>query len=465
MKQQIVIDPVTRVEGHSEIQIILDDQERVNDVRFSVKSFRGFERFLEGTPIESLPQLTARICGICYTAHILASCKALENALGITVSPEARQLRELLYLGNFIESHVLSIAALSLPDFVPGLKPQERNVAFLLNSHGELVRRSMKLRQLGSAITRLVGKRPVHPITPVIGGVLQPLQPEDRKELVKLLEGAYETIGELWTIVTKAIRSDPALRQTGDIRSAYLALKGKAGVEFYDAETLAVVSEEGQTLEAFPAAQYVDRVIEEERDFSYMKFPRLKSGVRFRVGPVARVNVCGRFTTPYAQTMLERLSAEYPLPWHGSMFYHLARLVELMYAVERAKELLQDDELLSDRVKPGVYANRTGQGVGIVEAPRGTLVHIYDVDDKGYATRLRFYVATQHNNFAINDALTETARRLVTGPAPEEAALNRLEMIVRAYDPCLSCATHMLGQPTMDVSVHRLDGALIRRCT
>ncbi|MBN1317626.1 MAG: Ni/Fe hydrogenase subunit alpha [Anaerolineales bacterium] len=455
MTKQITIDPITRIEGHSEIRIFLNDDDRVSDVQFAVKSFRGFERFLEGAPIEALPQYTARVCGICYTAHILASCKALENALEIRISEPAKKLRELLYMGNFIQSHTLSIAVLSLPDLIPGGTRETRNIQHLLADHRDLAEKSVKLSQLGLTLTRLAGKRAVHPVTPVIGGMLQPLQPGDRDVLERRLESAVDTVEALWQFVFSAFRSNPDLLDGGGIETAYLSLNGERGVEFYDGSQLAIADKSGEIVATVPPERYGDIMRQEEREFSYMKFPVLVNGARFRVGPLARLNVCKQYTTPRAQTMSEALLAEYRAPLHNSMFFHLARIIELMYTVERATELLQDDDLLSDRVKPDVYRAREAEGVGVLEAPRGTLVHIYDIDGEGFARKVQLNVATQHNNFAINAALKETAQRIVRQVPPPEAVLNELEMIVRAYDPCLSCATHVLGRPAVRVQFIR----------
>ena len=463
MKQKIVVDPVTRIEGHAELDIITDDAGVVEEARFSVKSFRGFEKFLEGAPMELLPPTTARICGICYTSHVLASCKALENALNIEITPEARKLREILHLGNFIESHALSIAALSLPDLLFHKNgPHERNLAFLLKQREFLVRRAMKLRQAGSLITRFAGKRQVHPISPVIGGVLQPLNTEERDEIATMMEGAKDTVSAMWQLIWEAFHDYEDIAMLGETRSAFLSMKGREGVELYDAD-LAIMSENGELIQEFPPSRYLDFVEEEERDFSYMKFPVLKNGTKFRVGPLARLNICRKFPTPNSQWMMNAITSEYALPLQNSMLYHPARVAETMYAIERAEQLLNDEDLLSDKVKPEVCKAKEGRGIGIVEAPRGTLVHIYDIDSHGYAKSIALYVATQHNNFAMNDALTNTAKRIITGPSPEETTLNKLEMIIRAYDPCLSCATHTIGQREFRINLRKQDGSLIKR--
>ena len=463
MGHRMLIDPITRVEGHAELDIFTDDSGKGGEVRFSVKSFRGFEKFLEGSPIELLPPLTARVCGICYTAHLLASCKAIEDALGIEITVEARKFRELLHLGNFIESHALSLSALSLPDILlyEG-KPEERNIVFLFNNRQDLLRRALKLRQAGSLITKIAGRRPVHPVSIVIGGILQPLKREDRDEIATAMKGAKETILELWHLLWDAFQCNEELVKLGALESSFLSIKGSNGVELYDGD-LALADKDGRIIKEFSASHYLDVITEEERPFSYMKFPVHKDGVKFRVGPLARLNISKKFATPVAQSLFSLMTSAYIMPFQNSMLYHLSRAAEAMYAVERAEELLLDEDLLSDRVMPGVYRSREARGVGIVEAPRGTLVHIYDITAEGYAQKIDLYVATQHNNFAINDALTETAKKMRLGPSAQETTLNNLEMIVRAYDPCFSCATHAFGQRELRVNLYDRDGSLIRR--
>jgi F420-non-reducing hydrogenase large subunit len=439
------IDPVTRIEGHSEVDIIFNDDDTVQETRFSVKTFRGFEKFLEGEPIEKLPELTARICGICYTAHALASCKAIEDALGINISEEARKLRELLQLGNYIESHALSLAVLSLPDFIfHDRPPEERNIQNLLKKDEALVRSVMKLRHAGSMITKIVGRRQVHPVTPTIGGMTKPITKNETVEMKKYLEGGIDTVKRLWSILDSTLTNNSDMWHLGEIKTSYLSVKGEEGVTFYDGE-IAVVDEEGKMVNKFSPSKYLDFVDEEMRDYSYMKFPVLKDKRTFRVGPLARMNVCGKYSTPVAQAMFEQFKSGHPMPVHTTMSYHIARAIEAMFAVEKTQELLSDDALFSEKVKPGKYKSKAGRGIGMVEAPRGTLVHIYDITKDGFAEGLKFFVATQHNNFPINAALTEASKNIIKTRTPEEKELNKLEMIIRAYDPCLSCATHALG--------------------
>lgn len=463
MATTLTIDPITRIEGHSQVDIFLEDGDKVREARFAVKSFRGFEVFLEGVPMEFLPRYTARVCGICYTAHSLASCKALEAALGIEISAAARKLREFLHIGNYLESHSLHLGVLSLPDFVyRDGQPEKRHVGQLLKDKEDLVRRVMKLRQAGSLITKAVGRRVVHPVAAVIGGVLQPPKAEDLLEVKKHLDGGRETIQELWDIVVPALQGDAGFLDLGNINTASLATKGAAGVEFYDGP-LVLQDEQGAVVAEFPAAKYLDYIREEERDFSYMKFPVLKDKRPFRVGPAARLNINKTYTTPKAGAMAKDLFAAFGDPLHPSMALHAVRIAELMYALERAEELMADGDILSEKVKPATYKGRDGVGVGIVEAPRGSLVHIYEVNQKGYATKVSLYVATQHNNYAINDAITKTAATLITNASPPETALNRIEMVVRAYDPCLSCATHTANGRAYVINLMGADGRVLGR--
>jgi coenzyme F420-reducing hydrogenase alpha subunit len=463
MTEVIKVDPVTRVEGHSEIDIVLDDDKTVEEVRFSVKIFRGFEKFLVGQPVERLPELTARICGICYTVHSLSSCKAIEDAMNIKISPEAHKLRQLLSIGNFIESHLLSIAILSMPDILFFDKlPEERNIANLLKKDEALVEGAMKLRQAGSLITKIAGRRQVHPISPVIGGVIKPISKDEADEIRELLDGGLDTLKKIWSIFISKFTENMDIWKLGDIKSKYLSIIDKEGVEFYDGD-IAVLDENGELINKFKPQQYLDFVEEEIKDYSYMKFPRLKKEGIFRVGPLARFNINRKFKTPVAAEMFEELSSTFEPPLHNTMSYHLARIIEAVYSVEMADNLLNDEAIYTDKVKPKTYKSTSGRGFGVVEAPRGTLVHIYDIDKDGFLEDAKFYVATQHNNFSINEALTHTAKNLINTDKPDEKDLNKLEMIVRAYDPCLACATHAMLESFGNINLYKTNGELIRR--
>ncbi len=462
MSKTVTVDPITRIEGHGKIALTLDDGGRVTDARFCVREFRGFEKFCEGTPAERLPLLTSRICGICPVSHHLASTKAVEAALGAKIPPAAAKLRELLFVGQLIESHILSLAVLSLPDLALGKEPPERrNVLGLYATGKEAVRKVLALRAVGTAIVSVLGRRPGHPIGAVIGGAAAPLSEEERASLLEKWRAAESLLpwvaGLLRPILEKNAETIPAL---GSVGSAYMGLSRNGSLSFYDGD-VAVLSADGAAFSTFPPERYFDHVEEKIENWSYMKFPVFKSGERFRVGPLARINIVERIPTPLADQELKEFRKRWPRPAHHTLLYHNARLIEFVYAFERAKELLEDPEITSKEVfrKP---EKRAGTGVGIVEAPRGTLVHCYELDGNGRSVSVDILVATQHNNFGFNDSLKAAAGSVIKGPDPDEASLNTLESVVRAYDPCLSCATHVLGGRPFRIELFDREGNLLK---
>ncbi|MEO0181511.1 MAG: Ni/Fe hydrogenase subunit alpha [candidate division WOR-3 bacterium] len=463
MPDEIVISPVTRIEGHAEITVELGDDGRAKGARFHVHNFRGFERFLEGMPADDLPQLTCRICGICYSAHGLASVKAIESAWGIKPSPEARKVRELIFFGQYIESHALSLAVLSLPDFIyPGQGPEKRNIVNLLKTHEDVAKKLIDLRQSGSMITRVVGGRPVHPVNFVPGGVVRVPTPEERKELLKGLEGKDAVLVGLWNILKEVLLKNPEFMSLGATETHYLAMNDEGKIAFYDGH-LSIMTPDGKIKETFPPEDYFKHVAEEEHAFSYMKFPVLVTGEKFRVGPLARVNIAKLCGTPKADEILSEAREIVGFPTNTTMAYHVARLIETVYSWEKAVELLNDDDVSSPKALFAGIPAKAGRGIGIVEAPRGVLVHQYEFGDTGRLIKANFVVATQHNNHAINDGLSATARELITSPKVPEEILNRLEMIARAYDPCLACATHAIGVRPFTIELVGPDGKTIRR--
>ncbi|UCE27463.1 MAG: Ni/Fe hydrogenase subunit alpha [Candidatus Coatesbacteria bacterium] len=461
--ERIEINPVTRIEGHAKITVNLDAGGKVSDALFSVHSFRGFERFLKGAPVERLPAITSRICGICYTAHRICSVRALENALNVKVSNTTDKLRRLLLFGQYIESHALSLVLLSLPDLLyPREKPKNRNVQYLLAKHRELVEAALRLRTAGSRCAEVVGRRAVHPISAVIGGITTPLTDDERKTLDTELDGGKEALDGLMEVFVSVLeKGDDEILGLGAIESNYFGLHDGDKLSF-DRGTLRLIDSAGATLADFPAEDYFDYVKEEEADFSYMKFPVTKDGASFRVGPLARVNIAAEAPTQAAADALAKFEGFLPRPWNGTIPYHYARLVEAIYAWEAAKELLDDPDITSDDVKPKPLKMKAAEGIGVLEAPRGTLVHNYVLSADGFCEKAQFVVATQHNNAGINESLNETAARIVKGPDVPEVDLNKLEMIVRAYDPCLSCATHELAGRPFEIEVRGAGGDVLR---
>lgn len=465
MEKTIEVQPVTRIEGHAKISLHLNERREVSDALFHVLELRGFEKFCEGAMAERLPLLTSRVCGICPVSHHLASSKALDSCFGVQITDTAKKLRELLLHGQFIESHVLSLAVLSLPDFLfhEG-GPKDRNVVALYGLDPETARAALQLRAVGTTICQILGRRPGHPVGSKAGGVVLPLKKEEQETLLGKIEGAKSVLDTFASLLREVVgRRIDLFLQLEDIQTAYMGLTRDGGLEFYDGQ-IRVVGGDGAELVAFDEQGYFDHVEEKVENWSYMKFPVLKSGERFRVGPLGRINVAESVSTQLAGEELSWFRENFGRPAHKTLLYHYARFIETIYSFERAEELLRDPAILDEDIQGEVPIN-AGNGIGIVEAPRGTLVHSYEIDASGKASAVSFLVATQHNNFGFNDALRETASKLVHGPDPDEATLNKLEMVVRAYDPCLSCATHLWGQKrSFRLLIFDAKGNLVREC-
>jgi len=462
MTRIITIDPVTRIEGHAKITIQLDDTGAVSTVRFHVKEFRGFEKFCEGALAERLPFLTSRICGICPVSHHIASTKAVENCFGTEISSTAEKLREALLLGQLIESHMLSLILLSFPDFYENNHtPSMRNIVDIYQKDPGLVRRALDFRSAGTEVIHIIGRRAGHPIGATIGGMIAPLTEEERLSLLHALKGAEVHIQWLSDLMRSLFeKNDKAIHDLGDIQSSYMGLSGNDGLAFYHG-VLNVMREDGSQALSFNPHEYFDHVKETHEPWSYMKFPVLTSGGGFRVGPLARVNIANSISTPLANAELTWFREHWSRPAHKTLTYHYARFIETIYAIERLKELLNDPEITSKDIynRPEITG---GVGIGVVEAPRGTLVHRYEFDEEGKAIKVTFVVSTQHNNYGFNEALTQTATKLISPDNLKEEDLNKLEMIVRAYDPCISCSTHGLSNHRFLIELTDHEGTLLK---
>ena len=463
MARTIEVHPVTRIEGHAKISLHLDNQGKVSEAFFHVQEFRGFERFCEGSLAERLPVITSRVCGICPITHHLASSKALDNCFGLQITDTAAKLRELLMYGQYIESHVLSLAVLSLPDLLyPKGGTGERNVVYLYANQPELARAALRLRAVGTAICQILGRRPGHPIGSKPGGMVLPLKKEEQQRLLGQIDEAKPLLAAFTKLMQEIVsRRMDLVEELGDIQTAFMGLTRNGTLEFYDGH-VRVIGQDGTELASFDQEGYFDHVEEKIENWSYMKFPVLKSGGRFRVGPLARINVAESVPTELAGKEFSWFKEQFGRPAHKTLLYHYARFIEVLYSFERAEELLRDTSILAEDVQVEVPI-KPGKGTGIVEAPRGTLVHSYEIDESGKACKVTLMVATQHNNFAFNDALTESASKLINNGEPDEETLNKLEMIVRAFDPCLSCSTHVEGQErNLAILMFDAEGELIR---
>lgn len=472
MTRTLTIDPVTRIEGHARITLQLDERGEVSDARLHVTELRGFESFCLGRHYREMPAITARICGICPVSHSLAAAKAGDALEGAAIPPAAERLRRLMNWAQLVQSHALSFFYLSAPDLLPETAddPPRRNLFGLVSARPEVAREGIRLRQAGQEIIRILGGRSIHPAWAVAGGVGAPLSPAGRDAIAALLPDALAIARhglELgWEIIE---RHAEMIADSGSFPSLYLGLvDGHGALEHYDG-TLRLVDAAGSRLEeGIDPAGYAGLIDEAVEPWSYMKFPFYRrrgygEAGMYRVGPLARLNVADRAGTPGADAELGRLRAlAGGGPVLASFYYHQARLIEILYALERIAAALDDPMLTGGEVhRPGRPAHAVG--VGAVEAPRGTLFHEYQVDGDGLLTRVNLLVATGQNNLAMNRTILQIARASLRDGELDERALNRIEHGIRIYDPCLSCATHAIGRMPLDVTLLNPDGTLRHR--
>ncbi len=479
MTQRIVIDPVTRIEGHAKISIYLNDAGEVADARFHVTEFRGFERFCEGRPFWEMAGLSARICGICPVSHLMASAKAGDRILAVDVPPAAEKLRRLMNLGQIVQSHALSFFHLSGPDLLLGWDsdPATRNVFGLIKADPELARGGIRLRQFGQEIIEALGGKKIHPAWCVPGGVREALSEERRAHLQGRLPEARATVQAALGRFKKMLDGfQEEARTFGDFPSLFMGLVGLDGTwEHYDG-LLRFVDVAGAPIPSLPPplgeggvggidptryGEYIGEAVEPD---SYLKSPYFRplgypQGV-YRVGPLARLNVCTHMGTVLADQELIEYRQRGGKVVQSSFFYHYARLIEILAATERIERLLADPDMHATDLRAKAGVNRL-EGVGVSEAPRGTLFHHYRVDKNGLLTKVNLIIATGQNNLAMNRTIAQIARRYIRGPKVPEGVLNRLEAGIRAFDPCLSCSTHAAGQMPLIVRLIGPDGAVL----
>lgn len=472
MAKTLLIDPVTRIEGHAKITIYLDDAGAVNDARFHVTEFRGFEKFCEGRPLGEMPSLTARICGICPVSHLLASAKAGDDVLSVRIPIAAEKLRRLMNLGQIVQSHALSFFHLSAPDFLLGFDsdPAQRNVFGLMAAQPDLARGGIRLRQFGQTIIELLGGRKIHPAWAVPGGVRGGIGDAEIAQIrERLPESLAVTQQALQLYKTLLDQFYDEAQHFGNFPSLYMSLVGKDGAWEHHDGILRMVSSSGVVLRDIEPHQYADSLGEAVEAWNYLKYPYFKpmgypAGM-YRVGPLARLNVCTHIGTPLADAELRefRQRVGYGNVVSSSFQYHYARLIEILASLERIDLLTQDADLRSKHLRADAGINQT-EGVGMSEAPRGTLIHHYKVDDNGLIVRMNLIIATGQNNLAMNQTVKQIAQHYIQpahqGHVPE-GLLNRIEAGIRAFDPCLSCSTHALGQMPMQVALVNSAGEIV----
>ena len=469
MAKRIIVDPVTRIEGHAKISLFMDDTGNVTDAEFHVVEFRGFEKFCEGRPFSEMPGITPRICGICPVSHLLASAKAGDAIMAVNIPPAADKLRRMMNLGQFIQSHALSFFHLSAPDFLLGwdTPPATRNVFGLIASNRELARAGIRLRQFGQEIIEILGGKRIHPAWAVPGGVRSPLTEQGRSRIRTWLPEAYTTAKIAFDLFKKTLETHTKEVQIyGNFPSLFLGLVGADGNWEHHGGKLRFIDSSGSIIaDQLDPAKYYEYIGEAVQKSSYLKSPYyLPLGFpdgMYRVGPLARLNVAEHMGTPKADVELKKFKKMGRGAVTSSFLYHYARLIEILAAIERVEMYLEDADLLSDELRADAGINSL-RGVGVSEAPRGTLFHDYTVDRDGLLKKVNLIVATGQNNLAMNRTVAQIAQHYVHGEDIPEPLLNRIEHGIRCYDPCLSCSTHAVGQMPLRVQLIAPDGSVMK---
>ena len=477
----ITIDPITRLEGHGKISIFLNEEGNVENAYFQVPELKGFERFCEGRKAEDLPIITPRICGVCPVAHHFASTKALDAAFNVEPPSAAKKLRELMYSGYYVYDHTLHFYFLGAPDFVvgPDAPPAERNILGVIQKVGlDIAKEVIKHRAYGQKITAILGGKATHPTCGLPGGVSKGLTEEERQEIEKMAESSVEfarfSLKLFDDVVLKNKKYlDMILSDPYTLKTYYMCLVDQNNkVNFYDGK-VRVVDPKGNEFIKFTPSEYLDIIEEHVEPWTYAKLPYLKkigwkglidgptSGV-YRVGPLARLNASEGMATPLAQQEFERMYETLGgKPVHSTLAFHWARLIELLYAAERTLELSRDEEITSKDLRNEV--GTPGEGVGIIEAARGTLIHHYQLDEEALIKKVNLIVATTNNHPAICMSIRDAAKGLIHGGEVDQGILNMVEMAFRAYDPCFACATHFaIGEMPLEVKIYDNEKRLLK---
>jgi F420-non-reducing hydrogenase large subunit len=482
--QHIKIDPITRLEGHGKIDIFLNDEGEVENCYFLIPELRGFEKFCQGRPVEEMPRITTRLCGVCPEAHHMASAKACDAVYHVEIPPTAKKLRELLYNVFFAGDHTLHFYALGGPDFVvgPDAPAAQRNVLGVIAKVGvEIGKQVIKMRSNYSEIMKILGGKKIHQVTSLPGGVSKGINEEERKSIeariLEMLEFAKFTIKVFENIVLKNnAYVDLILSETYSLKIYSMGLvDDKNNVNFYDGK-VRVTDSEGNEFVKYAPSEYLQNVAEHVEPYTYLKFPYLKkigwkgftegkeSGV-YRATPLSRLNAADGMSTPLAQAEYERMYETLGgKPVHATLATHWARVIELLNAAEKSLELIRDPEITGTTIRT-IPAQTPSEGIGIVEAPRGTLTHHYVTDEKGILKKVNLIVGTTNNNAPISMSIKKAAKGLIKkGVAVTDGMLNMIEMAFRAYDPCFGCATHSLsGKTPFEIRILDVNGETLQR--
>ena len=467
--RKIVIDPVTRVEGHGKVTIRLNDAGEVEQARFHIVEFRGFERFIQGRMYWEVPVIVQRLCGICPVSHHLCAAKAMDIVAGVDrVTPTADKMRRLMHYGQVLQSNALNFFHLASPDLLLGFEAPvaQRNIIGVIEAFPEVGKWAIFIRKFGQQVIAATGGRRIHPRLCIPGGVNQNLSIERRDVLRKDIDQIIAWCGDALELHKSFVRTHEKLHETfASFPSNYMSIVGAdGGMDLYDG-TLRAIDPAGKPIfEGVHASAYRDQLIEEVRSWSYMKFPHIRSLGRddgwYRVGPLAQLNCCSFIDTPLAEAARQDFMAlGNGGPVHATLAYHWARLICMIHCAEKIQDLLFDDDLQGNDLV--VTGERRPEGIAIIEAPRGTLLHHYTVDDNDQVTGANLIVSTTNNNEAMNRSVTKVAMDDLSGHEITEGLLNHIEVAIRAYDPCLSCATHALGDMPLIVTLEDADGSVI----
>ena len=471
----ITIAPVTRIEGHAKITINLDDSGNVTETFVNVVELRGFEKFCIGRPVEELPRIVTSICGVCPWSHHLASAKANDAVFGVTPPSAGTKLRELCNAVAYTEEHILHFFFLAGPDFVmgPDADYSVRNVFGIAQANPEIGKKVIRNRHLGAQMLNIISGKSIHPVTAVPGGFSKPLTDAERDKLVPMAEEVLEFAKFAIGFAKESLfpKYLDAIEAIGIIETGFMGtVKEDGTLDLYDGKCR-LMKPDG-SYEDFDYADYTDQIGEHIEPWTYLKFPYAKKWGEFsmdldspsaiyRTNSLARMNVCDKISTPLAQAELEEFREKFGRPAQPTLLYNWARLIELLYNAEKAVEFLGDPEITSKEIRVPVTP-RAARGIGSVEAPRGTLIHDYETDENGLITNVNLIVGTTHNNAPINMSVKQTAKALIKDGKYDQGILNKIEMAIRAYDPCLSCATHKLdGTIAVKLEIRDADGKVI----
>ncbi|WP_321469735.1 Ni/Fe hydrogenase subunit alpha [Halarcobacter sp.] len=469
MGEKIVISPVTRIEGHAKITIDLNEKKEVEDARIHVTQYRGFEKICEGRPYTEMPALTARTCGICPVSHAIASSKACDNLLAVRPPKAARNLRRIINLAQIVQSHALNFYHLSSPDFVYGFdaKPEDRNIFKLMQTNPEMAKDGIKLRAFGQKIIETLGGKRIHPTWIVPGGVSHEITKETKESILAQIPEAMDIAQNTLKYYVQSLHKfEKEINSFANFPSLFMSIVSKKGkLEHYDG-FLKFIDSQGNILEEkIDPKDYKNYIGEAVEEDSFLKSPYYKPlGYKegmYRVGPLARLNIANRCGTYLADIEFERFkNLNNGKPVLNSFYYHYARLIEIIYAIERIEELLNEEQTLDSQIRAYASINRN-QGVGCSEAPRGTLFHDYKSDNNGVITGVNLIIATGNNNLAMNQGVKQVAQTFVDGKDIRDGDLNRVEAVIRCFDPCLSCSTHALGVISSNIEIRDFNKNII----